>query len=218
LFSKLPVPPDPFDLSPNLETWDPQKPIIRVHHCRFGATEFNPGEGSGRFHPLRDAADNPVPTIYGSNSFDGALSETVFHRIPAAGPDKSIRQAALMPLLSCTLQPARPLRLIQLRGYGLSKLGLTRTQLIDNGPDQYEVTRAWGVALHHRVPEADGLIWMSRQHDASEAIVLFGTRVRRDELTITASPRPLYPPSPGWYDVLQAAEAADIRVVISEES
>jgi RES domain len=218
LFSRLAPPPDPFDLSSNLEIWEAHKPIVRVHHCGFGATEFNPGVGSGRFHPLRDTAGHSVPTIYGSNSFEGALSETVFHGIPAAGPGKFFRQIALMPLLACTLQPARPLRLVQLRGYGLSKLGLTRAQIIDSDKDEYPVTRAWGAALYHRVPEADGLIWMSRQHDSSEAIVLFGTRIRRDELTVTATPRPLYPPSPGWQAVLQAAEAANIRVILAEEA
>lgn len=216
--SKLPLPPDPFDLSYNLETWGVGKPIVRVHHCRFGATEFNPGEGGGRFHPLHDAAGDVVPTIYGANSFDGALSETVFHEVPAADPGKSIDQALLMPLLACTLRPARPLRLIQLRGYGLSKLGLTRAQLIDSAADQYAATRAWAAALYARAPEADGLIWMSRQHDASEAIVLFGTRVAREELIVAASPRPLYPPAPGWHEVLDAAEAANIRIVIDEES
>jgi hypothetical protein len=217
LSSKLPPPPDPFDLPYNVETWSTRKSIMRVHHCRFGATEFNPGAGDGRFHPLHDGAGNPVPTLYGASTFFGAVSETVFHNIPVTGPGKLIRQSVLMPLLCCTLRPARPLRLLQLRSYGLTKLGLTRAQLIESEADQYAVTRAWGAALYQRAPEVDGLIWTSRQDDAAAALVLFGTRVRREELVVTATPRPLYPPGQGWQDLLFAADAAGILVVVPEE-
>lgn len=210
--SRLPPPPRPFDLHCNVETWDADKPIVRVHHSAFGATEFNPGAGGGRFHPVLDRRGKVIPTIYGSSTFHGALSETVFHDVPVAATRKAIAQSALMPMLSCTLQPERPLRLVQLRGFGLKKLRLTRAQIVDSDADQYPATRAWAAALYGAVPDADGLIWMSRQHDSSEAVVLFGTRVRRHELAVVAPPRSLYPPSPGWDDVLAAAEAADITI------
>lgn len=206
-------PPDPFDLGCNFETWDAGKPIVRVHHAAFGATEFNPGKGEGRFHPIfhRGAA---VPTIYGSDTFEGALSETVFRKVPARGPAKAIRQSVLMPILSCTLVPRRPLRLVQLRGFGLRKLGLTRAQLIESDADHYPATRAWASAIHAAVADADGLIWMSRQHDTSAALVLFATRVERSVLTVIAPPRSLYPPSGAWQDVIAAAEAADITILV----
>jgi hypothetical protein len=210
--SRLPLPPEPFVLGYNVETWSADKPIIRVHHSAFGATEFNPGKGNGRFHPVADRTATAIPTIYGSNTFDGALSETVFHDVPVSGPGKSVGQSTLIPMLSSTLLPTRALTLIELRGFGLKKLGLMRSQMIDSEADQYPVTRAWAAALYEAASVADGLIWMSRQHDRSEAIVLFGTRVRRYELEVAAAPRSLYPPSPGWHDVLVAAEAADITI------
>lgn len=205
------LPPDPFDLECNFETWPAEKPIIRVHDSSFGATEFNPGKGDGRFHPLF-ARGTAVPTLYGSNTFDGAVSETLFRFVPVAGPNRSIAQWNLMPLVSCTLLPARPLRLVQLRGLGLRKLQLSRVEMIESRADQYPLTRAWAAAFHTAYPDADGLIWMSRQHDMSEAIVLFGTRVQRHELTVAAAPRSLYPPGDGWHDVLVAAEAAGITI------
>jgi len=168
--------------------------------------------GGGRFHPLLSHTGSLVPTFYGSNTIDGALSETVFHDVPISGPGKSIAQSVLMPMLSSTLKPVRPLRLVQLRGFGLKRLGITRMEMIESEADQYSVTRRWGSAFYEHVGDADGLIWMSRQHDSSEAIVLFGTRVQRDELEVFAAPRSLYPPSPGWNDVLVAAEAADITL------
>lgn len=206
------MPPEPFDRLANLETWETGKAIIRVHHSAFGATEFNRGKGNGRFHPLIDRTGTAIATIYGSNTLDGALSETIFHDVPASGPGKAIEQSLLMPMLSCTLRPLRPLRLVQLRGFGLRKLGLTHMQMVESDADQYSATRAWAVALYNAFPVADGLIWMSRQHDSSEAIVLFGTRVQRNALEVMAAPRSLYPPSPGWLDVLAAAEAADITI------
>ncbi len=155
-----------------------------------------------------------IPTIYGSNTFYGALSETVFHDVPVSGAGKVVAQSALMPMMGSTVRSKRPLRLIQLRGFGLKKCGLTRTQIVDSDADQYGVTREWAAAFHDAADAADGLIWMSRQHDSSEAIVLFGTRVRRDDLEVIAPPRSLFPPSSGWHDVLIAAEAAGITVTM----
>lgn len=202
--------PPPADLpSPNVEIWPAGKSIVRVHNVKFGATEFNPGFGEGRFHPLNDS----VATLYGSNTVDGALSETVFHDVPVSGTLKSIRQSKLVPMLATTIWPRRDLTLIQLRGFGLKKLGVTRAQLIDSDADQYGATRQWASALHHS-STADGLIWMSRQHDTSEAIVLFGDRVARSSFDVIDPPRSLYPPSPGWLEVVRAAESAGITIVI----
>lgn len=195
---------------PNFEIWPSGKPIVRVHNVKFGATEFNPGFGEGRFHPLTDA----VPTLYGSNTLDGALSETVFHDVPISGVFKSIRQSKLVPMLATTISPLRDLTLIQLRGFGLKKLGVTRAQLIDSDADQYVATRQWASTLHH-ASTADGLIWMSRQHDTSEALVLFGDRVARTAFDVIDPPRSLHPPSPGWLEVLRAAESAGITIVMA---
>jgi RES domain len=203
----------PRDLpQPNLAVWPAARPMYRVHHVQYGATEFNPGFGGGRFHPIRSAASASIPTIYGSSSIDGALSETVFHDVPVSGAAKQISQSALIPLLLCTLAPKRALHLIEIKGFGLQKLGLTRSQLIDTNADRYTAARRWAEALFEREPAADGLIWMSRQHDASEAVVLFGGRVVRSDLEVIEAPRGLYPPSLGWLEVERAAEAAGIMV------
>jgi hypothetical protein len=204
----------PAGLEHDVETWESGRAIIRVHHSQFGATEFNPGVGSGRFHPLRLPRSRAVPTLYGSETLDGALSETIFHDVPMRRPNGAVPQATLMPMVACTLTPRRSLTLIQLRGAGLQKLGLSRKQLIETEADSYDLTRAWAVALYRSVADADGLIWTSRQHPGSAALVLFGTRVRRRDLEVIAAPRSLYPPAAGWNDVLASAEAAGITIVI----
>jgi hypothetical protein len=208
LSSSLGAPPSDLPI-PNLESWPAGKAIVRVHNVRFGATEFNPGEGGGRFHPLAGIA-----TLYGSNTIAGALSETIFHDVPVRGALKAVRQQKLIPLLASTLSPLRDLTLIQLRGFGLKKLGVTRLQLIESDATEYPHTRRWAEALHGLAP-ADGLIWMSRQHDTSEAVVLFGDRVERSSFDIVDPPRALYPPGPGWQEVLSAAEAAGITIELS---
>lgn len=207
--SRLPLPPEPFDLHCNVEVWDADKMILRVHHSAYGATEFNPGRGAGRFHPLT-VREVPVPTIYASNTIAGALSETIFQKLPSTSTTKWIPRNDLMPLVMSTLRPKRSLRLVQLRGFGLRRLGITRLQLIESEADQYATTRAWAGALYESVPDADGLIWMSRQHDSSEAMVLFGTRVQRADLEIAAAPRALS--GEAWNDVAAAAEAAGITI------
>src|SRR5436190_187148 len=48
--------------------------------------------------------------------------------------------------------------------YGLRKIGVTRSELIDTDADQYNATRRWAEVLFAREAGADGLIWISRQH------------------------------------------------------
>ncbi|HET8773787.1 MAG TPA: hypothetical protein VFP80_08355 [Thermoanaerobaculia bacterium] len=67
-------------------------------------------------------------------------------------------------------QATRPLRLIDLRRFGLQRLGVTRRELIGSDPASYPVTRAWAAALYQAVEDADGMIWVARQHDSSARI------------------------------------------------
>ncbi|HYI09886.1 MAG TPA: RES family NAD+ phosphorylase [Thermoanaerobaculia bacterium] len=209
-------PPDDLP-APNLVLWPAGKAIHRVHHSAYGATEFNPGNGEGRFHPIRTSDGQPIPTIYGSSTVDGALSETLFHNLPPSRKTKLILRSKLIPLLICTLACRRDLALVELKGFGLRKLGVMRRQLIDTHAEQYERTRRWAEALYAREPAADGLVWMSRQHDSSEAVVLFGSRVARAELAVIESPRGLVPPSAGWDEVTRAADAAGVTIEIPDE-
>ncbi len=199
-------------LDPLIETWERGNPFLRCHDSRFGATEFNPGIGGGRFHPLHTLRNDSVSTLYGSDTLDGALSETVFHNIPVRGRQRSLRHASLRSLLFSTLAPRRDLKLAQLHGYGLRRLSLTRRQLIETESKQYPKTRRWGEALHRSNLRFDGLIWVSRQHDTSLAIVLFGDRVDRNDLEVVEPPLPLAW-GPGMDSIQQAAEEAGIVII-----
>jgi RES domain len=215
LSSDLPV-PDPAVLDPLTQTWPQGRQIVRCHDSRFGATEFNPGFGCGRFHPFQDRAGRGVPTLYGASSLDGAFSETLFHNVPVRGPDRIVRRGSLKPMLISTLAPGRDLTLVQLHGHGLSRLGILRSELIETDPDHYRETVRWAQALHAWAESVDGLVWVSRQHDTSSALVLFGDRILREHLRVIEPPLPLYA-DPGFELVERVAEQAGISVVAVPE-
>lgn len=166
----------------------------------------------GRFHPFQSSRGDLVPTLYGASTLDGALSESIFHNVPVRGSKKFIRRYRLKPLLASTIAPRRDLKLIQLHGFGLDRLGLNRAELIDSRIRQYPRTAAWAAVLHARREDADGLIWMSRKHDTSLALVLFGDRVRRNDLEVIEPPVPLFA-GDGYVAVKRAAEQADITIL-----
>ncbi|MEP7009521.1 MAG: RES family NAD+ phosphorylase [Acidobacteriota bacterium] len=187
------------------------EPIVRCHDGRYGATEFNPGLGAGRFHPFT-VKGRYIPTIYGSSDLDGALSETLFHDVPVETGLRAIDRLVLRPLLVSVIAARRPLRFAQLHSSGLGRLGLRRAELIDSEASSYSATASWAKALHACPERFDGLVWISRLHDTSRAVVLFGDRVERRDLELIDSPLPLYL-GPGYSKVLEAAEVAGIGVL-----
>lgn len=210
--SGAPSPPDPDRLDPLVEEWKRGTPIIRCHNVHFGATEFNPGVGKGRFHPFSDLAGLAVPTLYGASSIEGALSETVFHDVPVRSPVRRIRRSSLRPLVASTLAAKRVLRLAQLHSNGLRRLQIARAELIDGASGSYPATVLWAQALHRCRGDLDGLVWVSRLHDTSRALVLFGDRVPRADLEVVEPPLPLFT-GRGFRKVRQAAEEAGITLV-----
>ncbi len=207
----LPDPPDPSALDPLLEIWPRGRSFVRCHNLRFGPRDFNPGFGRGRFHPFQDAAGHPVPTLYAADRIDGALSETVFHDVPVRGALKMVRRERLKALGLSVLSPRRDLSLLQLHGFGLSRLGVAREELIASEAGQYSRTTLWARALHACRREADGLVWVSRQHDRSLCVVLFGDRVAAADLRVLRRPRCL--DTETFEHVERAAEAAGIAIV-----
>lgn len=208
----VPDPPDPESLDPLLETWPAGRRIQRCHRSDFGATEFNPRFGEGRFHPFQDLRGRDVPVLYGSNTFHGALSETVFHSVPIRGEERRVRRAKLKTLMVSVLAPRRDLSLVQLHGYGLRRLAISRIQLIETEASHYGRTVRWAQALHACSESVDGLIWVSRQHDTSFALILFGDRVLREHLEVVEKPVALLDGS-GFRKVLSAAEMAGITIL-----
>lgn len=154
-----------------------------------------------------------MATLYAANSADGAFSETIFHNVPVRGPDRMILVSWLKTIVLSELACKRDLSLVQLHGYGLRRLGLSRDELIEAQPDQYDRTTAWARVLHGWSEKIDGLVWVSRQHDTSHSLVLFGDRVSREDLLVTEVPVPLSPDR-GLEMVQRAADQAGITIVL----
>jgi hypothetical protein len=211
LSSEIPDPPEPPDLHPLLTVWERDRAFLRCHDIRFGATEFNPGLGKGRFHPFLDGHGRAVPTLYGADRLEGALSETIFHNIPVRGPHKKLGRIFLDPMVISALACVRDLTLVRLYGYGLHRLGVTRLELIESEAAGYSRTAVWARSLHDKDERIDGLLWISRQHDESQALVLFGDRVPREELRLVRPPLPLSF-GEGLDKVERAAEEAGILI------
>lgn len=58
-------------------------------------------------------------------------------------------------------------------------------------PNEYDETHRWATWFRSQVPHADGLKWVSRQHNTGMCMVLFDDRCGSD-LELTGPPVPLY--------------------------
>ncbi|MED5813441.1 RES family NAD+ phosphorylase [Mycolicibacterium sp. 050232] len=181
----------------------------------MGATEFNDTEVSRRFRPIRRESGVVVPTIYGADMDEGALSETVFHEVPIRGRARRIQRKNLVHQVLSTIVPTIPLKLVELHGSGLRRLQITHGELIEPGARHDPRTAEWGKALYELDGGSHGLVWRSRQFNDSLAVMLWGDRVSRfDHL----EPQPGQAPLPlflgdGYERVMQLANDFGVTVV-----
>lgn len=156
----------------------------RVYALRHGYDTFNPGAGDSRFAPL--VLDGvALPTLYGGESPEAVLLETVFHDVHDTAT-RVIYGVQLRERGLARLRTPRSLRLLDLRDEALTALGLRRDQLVATTRAHYPCTREWAAVLHGvRIGRSrpEGLIWHSRQAELhagepvpQEVFMLFGDR------------------------------------------
>lgn len=177
---RAPVPP----LDALIDTWPAGRVIHVIHDTAFEPESFNPGvDAAGylrnptRFAPIRDPGGNVVPYLYGGSSLECAIFETVFHNVPIDAADKFVDLDNFAQRGHGQLVPGRDLELVDLSTDGLHRLRIPKAELITSAPIDYPDTACWAQALHQQYPQIDGLVWMSRQRDRDQALVLFGDRV-----------------------------------------
>lgn len=162
--------------------------LHHVYNSSFPADSFNPGFGSGRFHPFKDGNGVLVPIYYAASSEEGSYCETLFR---AVGDGRiACRQVAGKLLANnsyARVRLRRSLAMAQLSGNQLLRLGITRAALLEPGPLHYADTAAWAAAIHATYPHLHGLAWTSRQHDASTCLMFFGDRVTGDDLDVLST-------------------------------
>jgi hypothetical protein len=184
------VPPPGARLDPLIERWPAGREIHVIHEAAWPPDSFSPGQDAqgrprppSRFAPIADAQGRTVPYLYGGQTADCAIFETVFHNVPLAAEDKFVDLAAFGGRAHGVLRPTRDLHLVDLSTDGLHRLKVDKAGLIDSPPLAYCETARWAEALHRQCPQVDGLFWMSRQRDRDAAVMLFGGRVRPVDLT-----------------------------------
>ena len=180
------IPPPQVSIDPLIALWPKGQQIIRVYDTNSpaAASSFYAGtpDRPGRFHPFKPAGKRKaLPVLYGADTLEGAISETVFHDVPVRGT-KIVDATKFQHRMAVTLSPTRELRLADLTGPGLGRIGVSRPELIDSGPRSYGQTAIWARAIHAHAEHLDGLLWVSRQYDRSRALVLFGDRVDPAEI------------------------------------
>jgi hypothetical protein len=154
-----------------------------------------------------------VPVFYAAEGADAAISETVFHDLPVSAAERAVvPESRLAAYGLAHVRARRDLTLIELHGHGLRRLDVRAENLTDTGPEEYPRTVQWARALHAAVPEADGLVWMSRQFNSERAVVLFGDRIDETDLEVVVPGIPLRT-GPGRAIVDRAANAAGVLIV-----
>ena len=170
-------------LDAKLMSWGEDEIMYRVHDTLYAVDSFNPSTfGNARFSPIQDSAGEVIPTLYAATTPQGALMETVFHDVPYKPGFKRVSVNRLKDKLSSTLVFLSKFELIDLGKIGLRRLGIHPHDLIDTTKARYPATRKWAESLYAAYPQAQGLIWPSRQDDRARAVVLFGTRIGASDL------------------------------------
>lgn len=142
------------------------------------ANEFNAGNGS----PTRFAffGTPVIAVLYGAQTIDAAICESLLHDIPQAGG--LLRPRAYRDKIGARLTVGRNLKLASFMGLGLKALKIEQSQLTDTSPTTYNYTVAWAKAAYDA--GFDGAVWMSRRCNTDRAYVLFGDRVKPADLAI----------------------------------
>lgn len=156
--------------------------MYRVFTNTRKITEFNPG-GPPATQRFSFFGDPPVPVLYAASSDEAAICESLLHDIPSRG-------GVLLPMryrnkVMGLTRPLRDLRLARFMGTGLRRLGVSQRELTDTPMSHYPRTNRWARAAHDA--GFDGIVWMSKKCNDSEAYVLFGDRVASSDLEIDPS-------------------------------
>lgn len=140
---------------------------MRAHEHAFGSTEFDRRTtGDRRFSPL-SGERGVTPVLYAGSDDRTAAAETIFHRLPGGGRPRRIPLARFRSWQWSLVHPTRDLHLLALDA-GLPDA----TELVDGDAITYARSRERAAALLHGNPDADGLLWVSRQlHDRPSTAV-----------------------------------------------
>lgn len=140
---------------------------------------FNPRFGhGGRFHWFDDGNGGRVPVLYAADCYEGAISETILRDVPLEGRRTLYRKDYRGRMVTeLHVDPTVALALVEFHDPGLLRLGVRPRNLTETNSYHYPRTAKWARAVHHQLPRAQGLVWVSGRFNPAFAMVLFGDRV-----------------------------------------
>lgn len=203
-----PAPPSPFE--PLIEALPAGSRMYRMFTAARDrhATTFNPGAGGP--HRFSFFGNPVVPVLYAAQTEMAALCESLLHDVPLTGGRLLPEQ--YQQCVAGAFETTRELRLASFRGIGLRRLGVDAAHLTASPPRTYHHTVAWGQAAHDI--GLDGVVWMSSRCNTDRAYVLFGDRVRRQDLHVAADYARLFTPGPGLDWLIDACASMKVDVLM----
>lgn len=163
--------------------------LIRLTRCP--ATE--PYWGRGRRYRFDDPA-GVYGVTYGAERLDVAFAETVLHEQGAFIDGRWVidqRRIDERFIVRFGRSTGQPLRLADLTGSALKRLGLNNDL---SASDNYLPSRQVSAAVHAQLPQADGIVYVSRQLNTHRAVALFeGCAVACDPQPLALAAHPDFP-------------------------
>lgn len=164
----MPVPPHP---EPPPDLHRRHLPITRthqawwrLHRCAYGAIYFGKS-GTNRFD-APGGEQGEFGVLYAAADAYGAFIETLGRATGANRVDMQLLRETCLSRLT-TVQP---LKLVDLRGPGLARLGADERLCAG---DDYELCGRWALALYHHPVRPDGLYFRARHDPARFSLALF---------------------------------------------
>lgn len=172
--------------------------LFRCHDMKWTGKSFNPGRSlypgdyGARFSPFSDAAGKLVSYLYAADSVQGALSETIFHDLIGHVRRGFLNITPWREWGLTRLKTERELTLVTLKTADLYRMGLSKETFILGDRLIYAQTRQWAKAMYDQNKDVDGYVWKSRQHDDSDAYILFGNRITTKDLSVLTATAGLF--------------------------
>jgi len=156
-----PLPDPPADLARRtLPLRTVSSPWYRFHPPRRPALFFG-RTGSGRF----DAPAGQFGTLYVAEDAGGAFAETFGQMLD----HRSIDEADLSRRHLALIHPPRPLRLADVTGPGLARLGADARLFAGD----HAVAHRWSLAVYRHPQKPDGILYRARHDPSRRAAAVF---------------------------------------------
>jgi RES domain len=143
--------------------------LFRLHESCYGAIYFNPNP-SWRFN---DPTGKEYGVLYAALDYYAALRETLKPKQFNILSTKFLRSRCLS-----TVTPKRDLRLVDLAGAGLTRIGADGRLTTGS----YQISQAWSQALYRHSDRVDGLYYCSRYDPSKLCVALYEHRVEISDL------------------------------------